>query len=153
MNRATLRAVPVLLGAALAMGACRNEPDESALLAVQAPLAPSSNQHPAPVGLPFPDVQPSATARTPCEISYEQTKALLGEAPPPPLPSEASEKGTAADLQPSLAPREQYLRDCEELPRKVQECLVFDYAMAHEEECRIARAEYDDPRTAPSPGG
>ena len=137
----------MFLGVALVTGACR-KPDEGALLSAQAPRTPSMDQRPAAVVQPIPSVRLPPAARTPCEISYEQTKAFLADAPPPPLASEGTEKGRATTLEPSLAPREQYLRACEEMPRKVQECLVFDYAMAHEEECRIARAEYDQ-----SPGG
>lgn len=79
---------------------------------------------------------------TPCEISYEQTKAAIGANPivQPGPPGEPAPKI-------ELAPRDVYLRDCEQMPRPVQQCLVFQYAMEHRDECAQARAAYDNPRT------
>lgn len=78
---------------------------------------------------------------TPCEISYEQTKAAVGANPP------QAPDGSRIEL----APKDVYLRDCAELPPAVQQCLVYDYAMQHTKECAKARAEYDNPRTTPQP--
>ncbi|XXX72357.1 hypothetical protein WMF30_32390 [Sorangium sp. So ce134] len=126
-----LRVLVVL--ASVVLAACRSAPEE-----------PESRPTNRAVGSAAakPAVEPAGL--TPCEISYEQTKAVLSANAPFEQDSASPAEGTPRI---ELAPRDVYLRDCEKYPPKVQECLVFEYAMQHESECRKARAEYDDTRT------
>lgn len=118
----------VSLVVAFALLACRSAPREQAEPAAQASVRPVATT-----------VAAGRTEPTPCEISYEQTKAAVGANPP------QAPDGSRIEL----APKDIYLRDCAQLPPPVQQCLVYEYAMKHTEECMKARAAYDGPRTTP----
>jgi hypothetical protein len=70
-----------------------------------------------------------------CELSYEQTARAIASAGP---------NVNTGDFPPlKLSRREVFMKDCHDLPRKVQNCLVFQYAFAKQMECEVARREYD----------
>ncbi|WP_437970966.1 hypothetical protein WMF04_17520 [Sorangium sp. So ce260] len=123
----------LLLLASVVLGACRSIPEEPESRLMNLAVSSAAAK---------PAVERAGL--TPCEISYEQTKAVLSANPAVGQESAPRAEGTPRI---ELAPRDVYLRDCEKFPPKVQECLVFEYAMQHESECKQARAEYDDPRT------
>ena len=120
-----------------ALAACRSAPEDRGTRATGEPVRPAAVNSAAERAKP---AEP-----TPCEISYEQTKSVLAVSPPPTAQEPASAGQQVPKIE--LAPRDVYLRDCEQMPRKVQECLVFDYAMKNEAECEQSRAEYDNART------
>jgi hypothetical protein len=135
---ATRTSSVLVLLAITALAACRNAPEDrgtpaNAELLRSAPVNSAAERT-------------ERAERTPCEISFEQTKAALAASPAMEQPAPAGQQLPKIEL----APRDVYLRDCEQMPRKVQECLVFEYAMKHEAECEQARAEYDDARTVPA---
>ena len=70
-----------------------------------------------------------------CEIGYEQTKEAMKNPP------------VGIDVGPlppfELAPKDVYMADCLRMPRTVQKCVVFAYAMTKNAECERARREYD----------
>lgn len=102
------------------------------------PPQPTSKSPSAP---PVQTAAPAATAgSTPCEIAYEQTKAMIAHDPQA-IQNPAVKAAGFPKIE--LAPRDVFLKDCGKLPGEVQKCLVYKYAYDHNESCRRARAEYD----------
>ncbi|HEY2747929.1 MAG TPA: hypothetical protein VGL86_25075 [Polyangia bacterium] len=73
--------------------------------------------HDAPVG------------QTPCESAYNAFKAS----------DEVAKTMGAKAVVLKLAPRDEFLRRCDALPKELQTCLVPDYLSKHRDECEKAR--------------
>lgn len=74
-----------------------------------------------------------------CQISYKITANAVSR--------QAQQAPIAGVPQIELAKQDVFMRDCLALPRKLQKCLVDEYAFQQLNACQQARKDYDSKRT------
>jgi hypothetical protein len=124
--------VTILLAAAMTLVACDDE-------------KPAKTDEPAPQPKPAEPVEPGETGGGAggdyaeftddqwCVAAHEETVKLVEG-----IKTSMKENGQENEYE--VAPREEYVALCRELPLEMQKCVVIGYAQRHEKECR-AREE------------
>jgi hypothetical protein len=77
----------------------------------------------------------NATGATPCEQAYNAIDAMM-KAMEKNMPPGGKSAG-------SMPPKDKFVAGCKELPPQLQQCMVMNYAMQHQDECRQAQAKVD----------